>query len=174
MDVFTLRDQVLDDYQAYIRSFLNVRDPDIAALVERELGGGHLWPKPLLQINPAFEAGDSLDELVADGTLHPACHRIFRDKPEPDVDRGPLRLHRHQVDGIRAGRSGDSFVVTTGTGSGKSLSYIVPIVDHVLRQRETAGERRIHAIIVYPVCFRIVAARLFRRAWPWNRRGAQG
>jgi ATP-dependent helicase YprA (DUF1998 family) len=151
MDVFTLRDQVLDDYQAYIRSFLNVRDPDIAALVERELGGGHLWPKPLLQINPAFEFGDSLEDLVADDVLHPVCQRVFRDKPEPAVDRGPLRLYRHQVDGIRAGRAGDSFVLTTGTGSGKSLSYIVPIVDHVLRQRESGGERKILAIIVYPM-----------------------
>lgn len=151
MDVFTLRDQVLDDYQAYIRSFLTVRDPDIAALVERELGGGHLWPKPLLQINPAFETSDSIDDLIADHTLHRSCLGIFRDKPKPDTDRGLLQLYRHQVDGIRAGRSGESFVVTTGTGSGKSLSYIIPIVDHVLRQREASSERKIHAIIVYPM-----------------------
>ncbi|MCY0989465.1 DEAD/DEAH box helicase [Nannocystis sp. ILAH1] len=151
MDVFTLRDQVLDDYQGYIRSFLTVRDHKIAALVERELREGHLWPKPLLQINPAFESGDRLDELIADGTLHAACDRIFRDKPDPDVDRGPLGLYRHQVDGIRAGRAGDPFVVTTGTGSGKSLSYIVPIVDHVLRERQNSPERRIRAIIVYPM-----------------------
>jgi ATP-dependent helicase YprA (DUF1998 family) len=39
-------------------------------------------------------------------------------------------------------------VLTTGTGSGKSLAYIVPIVDHVLRARERGGAgRRITAIV---------------------------
>src|SRR5690606_34060346 len=52
MDVFTLQDQVLDDYQGYICSFLNVRDNKIAALVERELREGHLWPKSLIQRRP--------------------------------------------------------------------------------------------------------------------------
>jgi ATP-dependent helicase YprA (DUF1998 family) len=39
-------------------------------------------------------------------------------------------------------------VLTTGTGSGKSLSYIVPIVDHVLRNGSGKG---IKAIVVYPM-----------------------
>ena len=41
-----------------------------------------------------------------------------------------------------------SYVLTTGTGSGKSLAYIVPIVDHVLRARPGKG---IQAIVVYPM-----------------------
>ena len=43
-------------------------------------------------------------------------------------------------------------MLTTGTGSGKSLSYIVPIVDRVLRARQ-AGDRQaqVRAIIVYPM-----------------------
>ena len=43
-------------------------------------------------------------------------------------------------------------MLTTGTGSGKSLAYIVPIVDRVLRARQ-AGDRqaRVRAIIVYPM-----------------------
>lgn len=40
MDVFTLRDQVLDDHQGDMRSFLTVRDDKIAALIERELREG--------------------------------------------------------------------------------------------------------------------------------------
>lgn len=39
-------------------------------------------------------------------------------------------------------------MLTTGTGSGKSLSYIVPIVDHVLRNGSGKG---IQAIVVYPM-----------------------
>jgi ATP-dependent helicase YprA (DUF1998 family) len=39
-------------------------------------------------------------------------------------------------------------VLTTGTGSGKSLSYIVPIVDRILRQ---GGGDGIKAIVIYPM-----------------------
>src|SRR5262249_39789868 len=41
-----------------------------------------------------------------------------------------------------------SYVLTTGTGSGKSLSYIIPAVDYVLRNGSGAG---IKAIVVYPM-----------------------
>jgi ATP-dependent helicase YprA (DUF1998 family) len=39
-------------------------------------------------------------------------------------------------------------VLTSGTGSGKSLTYIVPIVDHVLRRGSGQG---IQAVVVYPM-----------------------
>ena len=45
-------------------------------------------------------------------------------------------------------------MLTTGTGSGKSLAYIVPIVDSVLRERDANGGSvapGVKAIIVYPM-----------------------
>jgi len=148
LDVFELRNQVIQDYSHYVRSFITILDTRINEVVERELNGGALWPEPLLQLNPAFEPGESLEKLVADGVLHPECERIFRRKPRPGVDEGPLRFHQHQVESIHAARAGESYVLTTGTGSGKSLSYIVPIVDHVLRRGPGRG---IQAIVVYPM-----------------------
>ena len=148
MDVFDLRDNVVKEYSEYVGSFVTIRDDRIHNYVDAEIRSGVLWPQPLLQLNPAFEPGDSIDKLVANGELHPLCRDIFRDKPTPTTDRGPLRFHQHQVEGIRAARRGRSYVLTTGTGSGKSLAYIVPIVDHVL----TSGPGRgIQAIIVYPM-----------------------
>jgi ATP-dependent helicase YprA (DUF1998 family) len=59
-----------------------------------------------------------------------------------------MRLHRHQVDAIHAAKSKANYVLTTGTGSGKSLAYIIPIVDFVLRHGRGKG---IQAIVVYPM-----------------------
>ena len=148
MDVFDLRDKVIDEYADYVGSFVTIDDPRIRDHVDREVGSGILWPQPLIQLNPAFEPGDDLESLVAKGELHGKCLEIFRDKPTPADDRGLLRLHRHQVEGIRAARRDRSYVLTTGTGSGKSLAYIVPIVDHVLRNGPGKG---IQAIVVYPM-----------------------
>lgn len=148
MDVFQLRRQVVDDYDSYVRSFVTIRDPAIEALVARELEQGLLWPDPLVQLNPAFEPGEPLEALIAEGLLHPRCRDIFCVKPDHHTNLGPLTFHRHQVEAFRAAAAGDHYVLTTGTGSGKSLSYIVPIVDRALR----AGRRRgVQAIIVYPM-----------------------
>jgi ATP-dependent helicase YprA (DUF1998 family) len=151
LDVFALRDQLVTDYRHYAESFLTIKDARIRAYVERELDEGLLWPDPPLQLNPAFESGGYVEDLVNDGLLHQECARVFRTGKRPGADSigNALRLHRHQTEAIRAARTGKNYVLTTGTGSGKSLSYIVPIVDHVLRVG--AGGRRIKAIVVYPM-----------------------
>ncbi|HEU5422052.1 MAG TPA: DEAD/DEAH box helicase, partial [Nitrolancea sp.] len=150
MDVFRLREALIGEYAAYIQSFVRIRDTRIARQVQEALDEGLLWPEPLIGLNPTFAPGGWVDDLVAEGVLHPECRAIFRLKPDPHDrthDR-PLRLHQHQADAIRTARGGHNYVLTTGTGSGKSLAYIIPIVDSVLRHGTGRG---IQAIIVYPM-----------------------
>ncbi len=147
MDVFAIRDRLIGDYAAYIKSFINIQDQHIRAVIDRELREGLLWPDPLLQLNPSFEPGPMIDALVDAETLHPDCRRIFRIKEQDKPDK-LLHLHKHQADAIQAAQSGDNYVLTTGTGSGKSLAYIIPIVDHVLRRGSGKG---IQAVVVYPM-----------------------
>ncbi|BCL79615.1 RNA helicase [Ktedonobacteria bacterium brp13] len=147
--IFDFRDQLIDDYASYVNSFLQIRDLAIQAYVQQQMEEGALWPEPLIQLNPLFEQGEYIDALVAERVLHPECARIFRKGKSEDDGQGlPLRLHRHQSEAVRMARSGASYVLTTGTGSGKSLSYILPIVDHVLR---TGSGRGIQAIVCYPM-----------------------
>jgi hypothetical protein len=149
MDVFDLRKRLVDDYAAYTRSFIKIADDQILGKVDEALNDGALWPHPLLQLNPTFKPGGKIDDLVGDRTLHQDCSRIFTiDKTPQDLTGHPLILHQHQADAIRKAREGKSYVLTSGTGSGKSLAYIIPIVDHVLR---TGAGRGIQAIVAYPM-----------------------
>lgn len=149
VDVFEARDRLIDDYREFTTSFVDVRDERIAEHVEVELAAGKQWPEPWISLNPTFEPGGRIDELVAAGLLQDECQRIFRVKTSVD-DRGtiPITLHRHQREAIEVARSGKSYVLTTGTGSGKSLAYIIPIVDRVLAKPRRHG---VKAIIVYPM-----------------------
>jgi ATP-dependent helicase YprA (DUF1998 family) len=144
VDVFDLRQRILDDYAAYTRSFLTIQDPAIADFVHGELAGGTLWPDALIQLSPAYAPAQTVADLASTGVLHPLCASIFRDRTGRS-----LTLYRHQRDAIDLAAQRKPYVVTTGTGSGKSLTYIVPIVDHVLRNRPEDG--RVRAIIVYPM-----------------------
>jgi very-short-patch-repair endonuclease len=151
MDVFSLREHLVQDYRHYVESFVSIRDERIAQAISGELEQGLLWPDPRVQLNPTFASGGFVDELVADRTLHPECRRIFSDgkTPDPAAVGTPMRLYRHQRDAIQAAATGASYVLTTGTGSGKSLAYMVPIVDHVLKVGPKDG--RVKAIVVYPM-----------------------
>ncbi len=57
-------------------------------------------------------------------------------------------LHKHQTEAIETAYKKENYVLTTGTGSGKSLAYIIPIVDHIIRRGSGKG---IQAIIIYPM-----------------------
>ena len=148
VDVFELRKRLVSDYQDYVTSFVRIKDARVGEHVQKSLEEGLLWPDPLIQLNPSFEAGESIDELVKEGVLHEECLRIFRTSKDQDEHGEPLRLYRHQSEAIRTARRGENYVLTTGTGSGKSLAYIVPAVDHVLRRGPGRG---IQAIVVYPM-----------------------
>ena len=152
MDVFAFREQLVAEYEQFSRSFTNIRADDISREVDAAYAGGRFWPAPLIQLNPNFESGGWVDDLVADGTLDPECAKIFRLKRANDTFGERLLLHRHQTDAISIARRGESYVLTTGTGSGKSLAYFIPIVDDVLR-RKRAGDARggITAIVIYPM-----------------------
>ena len=147
MNVFELRERLISDYSSYIRSFIRIRDERVDALVTSCLDQGRLWPDPLIQLNPSFQYAGTIDDLVAEGVLHSECTRIFRAGKDKGEGK-PLRLYQHQADAIRRAWAGRNYVLTTGTGSGKSLAYIVPIVDHVLRYGSGRG---IQAIVVYPM-----------------------
>jgi len=148
MNIFDYRNRIVADYADYVKSFIAIRDEKIQQRVKAELDEGFLWPEPSIGLNPAFAAGAWVDELVRYGILHEECARIFRIKRGPQDAGSGLRLHRHQMDAIDTARRGRNYVLTTGTGSGKSLAYIVPIVDAVLREPRKAG---IKAIVVYPM-----------------------
>ena len=99
---------------------------------------GFRLPEPLLQFNPSFEMFGSLDDLAKAGEIHPGIRDIFKG----------YSLYRHQVEAIRLGTSGKDFIVTSGTGSGKSLTYIGTIFHHLL---SNPGCKGVTAIVVYPM-----------------------
>ncbi len=143
MDVFGLRNTVVDQYAEYVKSFIRIRDDRIAAYVEERLAAGALWPDALLQLNPAYAPGPTVDDLAAQGVVRPETARLFR-RP----DHTSFRLYHHQAQALQLAQQGRSYLVTTGTGSGKSLTYLLPIVDALVRQGRGPG---VKALLVYPM-----------------------
>ncbi len=145
MKAFEFDHQLIDADARFSRSFTTIRSEDLANEVNRQYDVGRFWPDALISLNPRFLKGPTVDDLVGSGDLDEATGRIFR------FGETPLQFHRHQAQSIAKARANQSFVVTTGTGSGKSLCFFVPIVDAIVRARKAGQSRRTRAIIVYPM-----------------------
>ena len=138
MNIFDTHNKIVKDYSKYIRSFIKISDPQINQKVEESLSEGRLWPEPLLQFNPAYEQAGTIEDAVSSGLLHDDMQHIF----------AGYSLYRHQHQAIELGVRGNDFVVTSGTGSGKSLTYIGTIINSLLCKPASEG---VVAVIVYPM-----------------------
>src|SRR6516164_6992542 len=145
VDVFDLDRTLVADYASFARSFTQIRAQDIRDQVDQIYASQRFWPEPLITVNPHFERGTSVETLVRQGSLHPDVARVFR------VDGQSITLYRHQMQAVAKAMARQSFAVTTGTGSGKSLCFFIPIIDAAIRRRAAGEERRTRAIVIYPM-----------------------
>ncbi|MDD4868058.1 MAG: hypothetical protein PHQ28_13335 [Mycobacterium sp.] len=79
MDAFGVLNEVLGDYENFVKGFLEIKDVQIRGKVEKEIADGLLRPEPWLALNPAFESGGTVSELAGNGVLDPESSNIFRD-----------------------------------------------------------------------------------------------
>lgn len=142
-NIFDLHKDILDEYKLYIDSFINIADEKILTTVKNEFDSGNLYPEPLVQFNPSFEKGGSVEDLVNKGILAKDFNNIFY-----DGENNSWSIYKHQTEAIIKGNEGKGFIVTSGTGSGKSLTYILTIFNHLFIN---PGKPGIKAIIVYPL-----------------------
>lgn len=151
MDVFEFRGKLVSDYAAFTRSFTRIHAQDIQAFVNEAYNSGRYWPAPLVQVNPNFKSGGTVEGLVGQGGLHAECAHIFRAGKNAASAGVSLTLFKHQEEAISFAQSGESYVLTTGTGSGKSLAYFIPVVDAILKAKAVDPTPRTRAIIIYPM-----------------------
>ncbi|MHA6692286.1 DEAD/DEAH box helicase [Devosia sp. A449] len=120
-----------------------IRTPRLAAEVRNKIGELQFVKGPYVETLPDFQKGKSLADLCAEGVLQPQW-RAFADNA-PSV--WARKLHAHQDEAIR--RS-DNYLVATGTGSGKTESFLYPLIDDILAQGDLSRPG-VRAILVYPL-----------------------
>ncbi|HNW74278.1 MAG TPA: DEAD/DEAH box helicase [Bacteroidales bacterium] len=138
MQAFKVHQAVVEDYKNYLNSFTLIKDRRIKEKVEEAFKGSFFLPDALIQFNPSYKTDLTLDELEEERLIEPDLKKIF----------GNYRLYHHQVEAIRKGVNGESFVVTSGTGSGKSLTFLATIFNSILKKGPSAG---VKAFLVYPM-----------------------
>lgn len=141
LDPLIFRDRLARLMQAFTTTaaeISSVHAPALARRVTEEIGRARLVTGPFVESMPDFEKGASIAQLVADGLM---AHD-WKSLPPSLLER-PLHLHQRAA----IGRD-ENYLVATGTGSGKTESFLFPLVDDLLRRR---GETGVKVILIYPM-----------------------
>lgn len=147
-DPLATSDLIASSYRRYLRSLLPVRDARLAEALDNAISEGSLLTKgPLLEATPPYEPGATIDALVTEGVLSSA----FRDLDGPALPFGrPLYLHQERA--IRKVGTGRNVVVASGTGSGKTESFLLPILDALAIEHATGSlGPGVRALLLYPM-----------------------
>lgn len=149
LNAIAAAERISTHYARYLKTTFEVGDPELGDHVRRALEqAAGLTKGPFLQVVPPFTAGVSLQQLIAEGLMH-------RDLAMLSADALPLArpLYAHQERALRLAVGNQrNLLVATGTGSGKTETFLLPIIDHLLREREagTLGPG-VRALLLYPM-----------------------
>lgn len=150
-------ERIRDLYVTYLETAFRIRDEGLTAerraLLERP---GTLCTEPLVEPVPRYEAADfALHDLVHDGAEDPrlpgfsaeerrafvelVLAGLFESESAPDGSpvsrRAKFALYEHQADMLRRGvQEGAPGVVTSGTGSGKTESFLLPVFARIAKE----------------------------------------
>lgn len=145
LDALAVGQRIEETYKRYLKTLLSPRDPELARAFDSEVDGCQLLTKgPLLELTPPYARGASLNQLVDNGLLHPGIRQINFPADQP--------LYVHQETAIRKVVSGRNLVVSTGTGSGKTESFLLPILNSLVTEAAEGTLRPgVRALLLYPM-----------------------
>lgn len=140
MNIINLYERLKESYKDYIKSFVTIKDKRIEASVTSAIEDESLWPKALIQFNPNFAKGVGVNDMIEKGLpVHKDLSLFFK-----------TSFYKHQQEAIELGCQDREFIVTSGTGSGKSRTFMATIFNHILKNQASLKDKTI-AIIVYPM-----------------------
>lgn len=136
--------ELITEYRRFLKTSYRFLDENLRSQFEQHLSKTDVIVRgPYVTLARDYERGRTLAELVKDGALTP-------DLQKAGWPFGDERLFSHQDRAFELGKAGRSFVVTTGTGSGKTEAFLLPVLDGILR-RKAQGIKGLQAIFLYPM-----------------------
>ena len=131
-DPFDVFEEIRDIYKRYLNSPFRLRCPSLMrermALLDRD---GALYRRPLFEpIAPYLQ----VEEDVRGAAQRLGCSPEVADFLELGLFEPGRRLYEHQFEAWEASRSGQPVIVTSGTGSGKTECFMLPLFSSLVEE----------------------------------------
>ena len=138
-----------ESYVRYLKARYAPANDDLRSELHDALDNRFLSTRgPFVQAAAAYQKGRTLAALISEGLMHPRLRDL-----DPEALSPERPLYRHQEMALRKSADGRNLVIATGTGSGKTECYLLPVLDHLLREADsgTLGEPGVRAMLLYPM-----------------------
>ncbi len=141
--------EIFKRFLSYITTTFRLSSAELNIQIEQALREPGKFAKgPILEIIPPFLTGKNVAELIELGVLHPSFRKLQTDSLP--LER-PLFFHQEQAIKIICEEQ-KSAVVATGTGSGKTESFMIPILNHLFEEKEQGVlAPGVRALLLYPM-----------------------
>lgn len=138
--------RIVDYYRDYILTTYRTNNDLYNQQLESALENDEIIAKgPYISVVDPYEKGETIRELIACNELSPG----LVDVSELKIDRP---LYAHQVESIRKANRGENLVISTGTGSGKTECFLIPIINQLIAERDAGSlGPGLRALIIYPM-----------------------
>ena len=144
-----LSEKIRTTYTRYLRSAFRLKNPAFASSFEESVESFGFTKGPILEATPSLAAGAMLSTLAEEGVLEDLLFRLCL-KAFPYLKNKPLYYHQEQA--IRFADAGRNIVIASGTGTGKTEAFLIPILNDIFRRhREGELSSGVHALILYPM-----------------------
>lgn len=136
---------IKEKYYRYLKTFFKPGEPYSKEFNNILDIGDSFTSGPYLDVTDAFTKGKSINSLIDEGILPQSFRKI-------NINHGrPLYLHQEKA--IRKiAMENRNLVVSTGTGSGKTESFLIPVLRQLVQEYEagtlSAGVR---TLLIYPM-----------------------
>lgn len=144
LNPITVVEQVLEEYRSYLSTEFQARDPKLRQALDAALDeSGFLAQEPFFQAHRPFKDGKPWRELGLDAALAAVM----------EARSGSTLTYLHQSDAIShlLGSEAGPLVVTTGTGSGKTECFLLPVIQNAIDDSVRFKRSGLTALLVYPM-----------------------
>ena len=137
-------------YKRYIYSTFKTDRDDYNAQMKKLINedSGFFTNGPFLQMSYGYKPGTPFTKLIDEGLFTEEFYNLGSNH----FDVKTFTPWVHQEEAYRKILKGNNVVISTGTGSGKTKSFLMPIFDSIMRMK-SAGQKPvgIKALILYPM-----------------------
>jgi len=149
LDPLKVTETIRESYTRYLTTAFRLRDEELQKLFYEEVTKFQFINGPILEATPPFKNGCYLGELIKNGTLNKECADLLC-LSLPYLQRGPLYLHQEKS--IKKILDGRNIIIASGTGSGKTECFLVPIYNSLIKEyKEGKLTPGVRALLLYPM-----------------------
>ena len=154
LDPIKVSQNITEEFISYISTRFHISDAEYRKNFLKELQkNGNIAKGPYLDITDSFETGRSIHQMIDSGVMSKLFRELEPNVSEKDKEiklERPLYLHQEKA--ITKSRQNRNLVVTTGTGSGKTECFLLPILNYLLNEKENGTlSEGVRAILIYPM-----------------------